>query len=59
MRMKLAGLPLSLGCAKYVPMDMIHCELLNVEDDRPKIWHDQRKENRKRNWRNFRKRTYA
>lgn len=36
-------------CAKRVPMDMTHCEQLNVEDDHPKIWHDQRKENRKQN----------
>ena len=40
-------------------MDMIHCEQLNDEDDPQKIWHDQRKENRKQNWRNFRQRTYA
>ena len=54
MRMKLARQPLSPGFAKCVPMDMIHCEQLNDEDDHPKIWHDQRKENRKQNWRNFR-----
>lgn len=59
MRMKLAGQPLSPGCAKRVPMDMIHCEQLNDEDDPQKIWHGQRKENRKQNWRNFRQRTYA
>ena len=57
--MKLAERLLSPGCTKCAPMDMIHCEQLNDEDDHPKIWHDQRKENRKQNWRNFRQRTYA
>ncbi len=49
--------PLSPGCAKRVPMDMIHCEQLNDEDDHPKIWQDQRKENHRPNSRNFRQRT--
>ena len=43
----------------------VRCEMENplktaIEAVHPKIlWHDQRRKNRKQNWRNFRQRTFA